>query len=241
MLLGSIIILVISIIFFSCRKEKDFLPDTLQKPVSQVCEMQTDNPTGRSYYGHSVFLFDYSKKNCGLLPLSSRNYWVYQDSVYADGVFDRVQNDTLRFTSWKSLSDGLIWWESNINIGLPEILYANDTAFFGLENRLFDGLSAKDVKKGYSLFTGDSIRYLASFEDIAAQGRSLKLKTSFKTPAGTFNDCVYFEKNARSYRKDQVYFKPELGVLKYILEKAPIGTGLLKLQQVSTLIAVHIE
>lgn len=98
-----------------------------------------------------------------------------------------------------------------------------------------------DAKKDFSLFPGDSLRYLASFEDAAAAGRSLKIKTDFETPAGKYEECLYFEKNARNYRKDQVYFKPGIGVLKYIQEKAPFGERMIKLQQISTLVAYHIE
>jgi hypothetical protein len=98
-----------------------------------------------------------------------------------------------------------------------------------------------DAKKDFGLFQGDSLKYLTSFSDAAAQGRSLKIETALKTPGGTFQDCLYFEKNARNYRKDQVYFKPGLGVVKYILEKAPVGTWATKLQQISTLVAFHLE
>ena len=98
-----------------------------------------------------------------------------------------------------------------------------------------------DAKKDFSLFAGDSLRYLASFDDAAAQGRSLKLNNSIKSPAGTFTDCLYFEKNARNYRKDQVYFKPGIGVIRYVQEKAPMGSPFIKLQQISTLVSYHIE
>ncbi len=138
------------------------------------------------------------------------------------------------------MSDGLIWWEGNVSVGLPETLYANDSAFFALSDRLFTP-DIKDVKKEYSIPVGDSIKYLTSFQDAAANGRTLKLTTPVQTSFGTFNDCLYFEKNARNYRKDQVFFKPGLGVVKYIREEAPPGDRFIKLQQVSTLIAVHIE
>ena len=229
-------------LFSACQKEKNFLSEKIESAKAEACEVQTKNPSGRSYSGHSVSPFIYSKKNCGLLPLSTKNYWVYQDSVYIDGVFNKVQYDTLRFgTTWKTLSDSLIWWGSNINIGIPEILYATDSAFFTLQTRLFNGPTIKDAKKDFSLFPGDSLLYLASFGDIAAQGRSLKLKTTLKTSVGSFSNCVYFEKNARGYRKDQVILKPGLGVLKYIHEEAPMGQRVLKLQQVLTLVAFHIE
>lgn len=166
---------------------------------------------------------------------------MYQDSVFNNGVFVRVQFDTLRYNSnLRSLTDGLIWWESNISVGLPATLYANDSAFFTLGDRLFTP-GIMDAKKDYSIPAGDSLKYLASFEDVAANGRSIRLQTAVNTAAGSFDNCIYFEKNARFYRKDQVYFKPGLGVLKYIYEKVAAGSPILKLQQVSTLVAFHIE
>lgn len=120
------------------------------------------------------------------------------------------------------------------------MLYSNDSALFGLSDRLFTP-GIKDVKKEFGLFVGDSVKYLTSFDDIAAQGKSLKIQSAFKGETGTFDNYLYFEKNARNYRKDQVYFKEGIGVLKYIQEKAPMGQRVIKLQQVSTLVAYHIE
>ncbi len=236
----TIISLLIGSAFFAaCRKDNNFAP--LPVVVQEACLPQTENPAGRSYASDSVISISYSNKHCGILPLSTKNYWVYEDSVFNDGVFAKLQYDTLRYnTTKKSLQDGLIWWESNISVGLPETLYANDSSFFAMADRLFvPGII--DIKKDFSLFPGDSLRYLTSFDDAAAIGRSLKLQTDYNTPAGTFNNCIYFEKNAPHFRLDQVYFKPELGVIKYVMQKAPIGSGTLKLQQISTLVAFHIE
>jgi hypothetical protein len=72
-------------------------------------------------------------------------------------------------------------------------------------------------------------------------GRSIKIEDPIVTPAGKFNGCVLFEKNARSFRKDQIYFKPGLGVIKYIQEKAQMGFPITKLQQISTLVSIHLE
>ncbi|HEY6063186.1 MAG TPA: hypothetical protein VIV35_06230 [Chitinophagaceae bacterium] len=226
-----------SLFTLACRKS-DFLQ---LKTETEPCVVQTDNPTGRSYSSDSIVSYTCTSKHCGLLPLSSKNYWIYEDSIFSDGVFTKVQVDTLRYiTNKKSLPDGLVWWKGNIPVGLPDILYANDSSFFGLAERLFTP-DIKDVKKEFGLFPGDSLRYLTSFEDAAALGRSLKYETPLETSAGTFHDCFYFEKNARNYRKDQVFFKTGIGVVKYILEKAPIGQRVIKLQQVSTLVSFHIE
>lgn len=224
-------------LFASCMKE-DFTPLAIP---AEPCKLQTDNPSGRSYVGHAVLSYDCADKYCGMLPLSTGNYWVYMDSVFTDGIFTTARLDTLRYTTtFKTLPDGLVWWKGSINVGLPDRMYANDSTFFKLEQRLFiPGII--DAKKDYSLFPGDSVRYLASFDDVAAQGRSLKLKTAMNTPAGNFSDCIYFEKNARNYRKDRVYFKRGIGVLKYIREMAPVGEREIKMQQISTLVAYHIE
>ena len=226
-----------SLFSLACRKG-DFLQ---LKTETEPCIVQTDNPKGRSYSSDSVVSYICTSKHCGILPLSSKNYWIYEDSIFSDGVFTKVQFDTLRYLiNKKSLADGLVWWEGNISVGLPDVLYANDSSFFELADRMFTP-GIMDVKKEFGLFSGDSLRYLTSFEDAAALGRSLKIETPLETTAGTFDNCFYFEKNARNYRKDQVYFKPGIGVVKYIQEKAPIGQREIKLQQVSTLLAFHIE
>jgi len=176
------------------------------------------------------------------MPLSSKNYWIYEDSIFTDGVLQTVRFDTLRFNGNKrTLADDLVWWESSLYVGLPMRIYSNDSTFFGLQERFFTP-NIMDVKKEYGLFPGDSIKYLTSFDDAAATGRSLKMHTeALKTPAGDFEDYYYFEKLARNYRKDQVFFKPGIGVMKYVQEKAPMGTRTLKLQQVSTLVSYHLE
>jgi hypothetical protein len=60
-------------------------------------------------------------------------------------------------------------------------------------------------------------------------------------PSGTFDECIYFEKHARNYRRDQLYFRRGIGVIRYIREEAPMGTRTLLLQQVSTLVKYSIQ
>lgn len=223
----------------ACTKEKDTAPPF--KP-EEACLAQTDNPEGRSYIPDSFKLVTYSQKNCGFFPLSCNSYWVYEDSVFSDGSFLKVQYDTLRFSkTYQSLPDKLTWWATNIKIGLPDMVYANDSAIFLAEYRVFSPDPVRDVKKTYSIFPGDSIHYLTSIDDNAAMGRSVKLQGTIKTPAGSFGDCLLFEKTAPFYRKDQVIFKPGLGIVKYISEVAPLGSPVMKLQQVSTLISYRID
>lgn len=228
-------LLIASTVLASCHKENLTAPE-------EACLPQTENPAGRSYENGEIVPVSYSKKNCGILPLSTRNYWVYQDSVFNDGVFVTVKMDTLRFSkTYQSVTDQLIWWETNINIGLPDLLYANDSAIFLAEYRLFATDPIRDAKKEYGLFPGDSVKYFTSFEDNAAFGRSVKMQENIYTPAGHFDDCLLFEKKAPFSRKDQVFLKPGLGVVKYISERAPYGMPVLKVQQISTLVSFHIE
>jgi hypothetical protein len=234
-------ILPLVFVFFllaACRKEAVDVP---LAPVNAPCIAQTSNPSGRTYSSDSIVSYTCTSKHCGLLPLSAKNYWVYEDSIFQNGVFANVQYDTLRFnTSYKSITDGLVWWQGNINIGLPERLYTNDSTFFSIQERYFTQ-GYVDARKEFGLFTGDSLRYQTSFDDIGAQGKSIKLKSDLTTPAGNFSGCLYFEKYSRFFRKDQVYFKPGLGVIKYVQEMASMGSYTIKLQQVSTLVSYHLE
>ncbi len=176
------------------------------------------------------------------MPLSRNSFWVYEDSFFSGGTFQKLSYDTLRFThTYQSLSDNLIWWEPNMEVGLPQLLYANDSAIFMANYRFFAEDPIRDAKQEYALFSGDSIQYLTSFDDNAAMGRSVKLNSKFKTPAGHFEGCILFEKKAPFYRKDQVIFKPGLGVIKFVSEEAPMGSPILQLKQVSTLVSFHLD
>ena len=44
-----------------------------------------------------------------------------------------------------------------------------------------------------------------------------------------------------SLRREQIYLEPGIGVLKFIHEEAPAGSLEIKLQEISTLIAFHIQ
>jgi hypothetical protein len=224
-----------SILFVACRKENIILQEA-------ACLPQTDNPAGRSYAENMLASVSYSQKHCGLLPLSKKNYWVYIDSFFTNGAFARSKYDTLRFTTtYQSMPDQLIWWQPDMEIGLPDLLYSNDSAIFLASYRLFAPDPIRDAKKEYGLFAGDSVKYLTSFDDNAALGRSVKWSSTITTPAGNFGNCILFEKKAPYFRKDQVFFKPGLGVVKYIHEEAPMGSPVMELQKTSTLVSAHIE
>lgn len=238
----TFVLLLTGMIFLaSCKKEKEFNPVQTGEETSKGCILQKGNPSGSSYNSSEVEPFTCTSSHCGLMPLNRKNYWIYLDSFYNNGSFVSARYDTLRFTqNWRSTSDGLIWWESNIEIGLPQVIYANDSAIFKLEDRMFTE-DMLDVRKELTLFTGDSTRYITSFSDNAAICRSLKISSPMTTKAGQFSDLVYFDKNAPYFRRDQIFFKPGIGVIRYIQEKAVMGSPSVKLQQTSTLVGYHLE
>ncbi|MEZ5035346.1 MAG: hypothetical protein R2796_10185 [Chitinophagaceae bacterium] len=235
----KILILVTgSVLLFSCRKNNEMAAPL--KPEAQ-CELQTANPAETNYAQDSLVAYQCTSKLCGFIPMSSNNYWVYEDSVFEDGSFKQVTTDTLRFTSlYMSYPDKIVWWKSSINVGLPEILYANQSAFFSLEESFFPNKTLI-AKKDYSFFSGDSIRYLTSFNDAAAIGRSIKLTAPVVINSGSYTNCLFFEKNARGFRRDQVYFKPGIGVLKFRRDEAKMGQRIVMPKHILTLKDYHIE
>ncbi|MCX8020243.1 MAG: hypothetical protein N2747_07100 [Chitinophagaceae bacterium] len=236
-------LLVAFLIFLiSCsRSINDFeQPEPVLHSQRSSCTVPVANPLGRSYLTDSLKNIPVTDKYCGLLPLHGKAYWIYLDSLFENGVFKKVQYDTLRFSSLKSSDDNLVWWETSMDIGIPKRVYATDSALYGLQFRFFQH-TYSDVYRDYFLFNGDSVRYLARFDDIAAQGRSLKWPDTYAVPAGEFSHVIYFEKHARNYRKDVIYFVPGVGILKYYREKAPMGTPTLKTEKISTLVAFRLE
>jgi hypothetical protein len=61
------------------------------------------------------------------------------------------------------------------------------------------------------------------------------------TEVATFTNCLFFEKYAQGYRRDQVYLQPGLGVVKFIHQEAPQGSFSIETQQISTLISYNIQ
>ena len=223
------------LLFTACSKEKIEI-------AKNTCIEQKTNPSGRSYTPDLMVATSYTTRHCGLMPLSRNSYWVYADSIFDAGNFTKLQYDTLRFEqTYQSLPDSIIWWKTNIEIGLPELMYANDSALFVAEYRIFAQDPILDAKKEYGLFEGDSMKYYTSFEDVGAIGRSVKLDGVIKTPAGNFDDCILFEKRSPRYRTDQVFFKPGIGVVRYVSEQAPMGSPELKLKKISTLVSFYLD
>jgi hypothetical protein len=134
-----IILFAISICFSACRKD-------VIKPVV-ACIEQKARPD-QSYSVNDFFSTNYSARHCGLIPLSSKHYWVYLDSIFDNGSLTSIKYDTLKFAkTYRTHTDGLIWWEANKFVGLPSKCYANDSSIFGLEFRLFTSNTILDSRK----------------------------------------------------------------------------------------------
>jgi len=233
-------LLVASLLFSACQKEKNYIITAVQLKA-EACLPQTDNPAGRTYLSENVIAATDTKKTCGIIPLSSKNYWVYQDSIFANGDFVSVKMDTLRYAkAWQTTTDNLIWWEGNLDVGIPRILYVNDSALFTIENQLLNP-TVKQARKDYALFTGDSSNYISGFDDLGAFVRAIRVQSPLLTEGAKYSESIYFEKKSPNYRRDQVYFKTGIGVLKYITELVPMGERYFKLQRISTLVSFHVE
>lgn len=203
------------IIFFSaCRKT--------EIPVNETCIEQTANPLATSYDTSDVLSINYSGSHCGMMPLSSKNYWVYQDSLFdGDGNSKLTRLDTLRYNKTLQTPDHLIWWEGNKDVGLPLKIYSSHYAIYGLQKGMFLADSFYIKREFYEAASDTS--YLASFGDIVAFGKILNKSEALITEIGTFSDYILYEKYAPGYRRDRVYFVPGFGVVKYTSEyyKAP--------------------
>jgi hypothetical protein len=203
--------------------------------------MQTGNPGGHSYLHTELSPIEYSAKHCGLIPLSAKHYWIYQDSIFENGIFTHTELDTLKFfKTWQTQPDGLIWWQADKAVGLPDVCYANDSTIFGLEQRVFASPAVFDAKKQIWLSSQDSTRFLTSFIDEAAIGTE-KMNKEISSPVGKFSDCIFLEKYAPGYRKEQTYLKPGIGVIKFIHMETPIGSSSMEMQRISTLIKFYID
>ena len=221
------------VLFSACRKQ--------MHNYTEPCLVQTANPDKATYSSSEFTRIDYNNKHCGLLPLSKKHKWIYLDSIFEVGVFARVKTDTLQFsTTWQTQADGLIWWQPTKNVGLPELCFSNDSAIISLQVRLFSSPRVMDARKEIFISAIDSIRFLSSFVDEAAIATE-KMNKTISTSLGHFTDCIFLEKFSPGYRKDQVYLKPGVGVVKYYYMEADGTTPGIPLQRISTLVKYIFE
>ncbi|TMI62952.1 MAG: hypothetical protein E6H07_16245 [Bacteroidetes bacterium] len=225
------------IIFSACKKTE------VPLPMNEACIQQTMDPLAVAYDTNQVYYINYSGKHCGFMPFNSKNYWVYEDSIFdGNGNFKTVKIDTLRYTKTLQTPDQLIWWETKKDVGLPRKIYASENAIYGLENGSFIVDSFYTKRELYEA-EKDTVNFLASFVDIVAFGKIIKTTEALRTEAGSFSNYIMLEKYAPGYRRDRVYFVPGFGVIKYTSEfyKAPGPPSNMKLFIKSTLIGYHTE
>jgi len=210
-------------------------------PPNEDCINQTTNPVDNSYFEGDVKTINYSGNHCGLLPLNSGNYWIYEDSIFDNsGNLKTVQLDTLSYTKTIRTPDNLIWWEGNKNVGLPNQVYSSNTAIYGLQRGFFIADSFYSKKEFYEV-EKDSASYYSAFGDIFAVGKVVRKSELIQTNLGAFTNYILFEKYAPGYRRDRVYFAPGFGVIKYTSEyyNPPGPPSKMFLQIKSTLVGFH--
>lgn len=227
------IIFTVLILFISACKKTE-LP-----VIEEACLEQTIDPLSAAYDTNQVHYINYSGKHCGFMPLNSKNYWLYEDSVFdSDGYFKYTQVDTLRYTKTIQTPDNLIWWETKKDVGLPRKLYASDNAIYGLQNGTFIADSFYSKREFYEA-ESDSVSFLSGFADIVAFAKIVRRTEPVETPAGSFFNYILYEKYSPGYRRDRVYFVPGLGVIQYTSEfyKAPGPPSKMKLFIKSSLVS----
>ena len=177
-----------------------------------------------------------------MMPLSSKSYWIYQDSIFDNtGNFKITKLDTLRYNKTFQTPDKLIWWEANKDIGLPKNIYSSTTAIYGLQKGTFMADSMYSKREFYDAAADTS--FLAGFSDIVAFGKIINKTEILQTEAGSFSEYILFEKYAPGYRRDRVYFVPGLGVIQYTSEyyKAPGPPSNMKILIKSSLVSYYAE
>lgn len=227
-------ILFIALILLISACKKTELP-----VLEEACIEQTADPMMAAYDTNQVHYINYSGKHCGFMPLNSKSYWVYEDSLFdSEGNFNLVQIDTLRYSKTLQSPDNLIWWETKKDIGLPRKLYASDDAIYGLQKGTFIMDSFYSKREFY---VADSVNFLSGFNDIIAFGKIVRRTEPVETPAGIFYNYILFEKYSPGYRRDKVYFVPGLGVIQYTSEfyKAPGPPSKMKLFIKSSLVSYY--
>ena len=228
---------VLIILFSACRKTEVPVPE-----VSETCIEQTVNPLANSYDTNDVISVNYAGSHCGMMPLSSKNYWIYQDSIFDNnGFFKTTKIDTLRYTKTLQTPDKLIWWEGSKDVGLPAKIYSSTDAIYGLQKGMFMADSMYSKREFYDADADTS--FFAGFADIVAFGKIIHKSEVLQTEAESFSEYILYEKYAPGYRRDRVYFVPGFGVIKYTSEyyKAPGPPSNMKMLIKSSLVSNHSE
>ncbi len=224
-------ILVIPLFFItviSCNKENTSQADS-------ICEHPNQLPPFGYNSSTTFTAVNYDKNHCGYFPLSKKNYWVYLDSNFNNntGVFINTLIDTLRFIETRQSPDGIIWWHPNIfGIVLP-FMYSTDTLVYTLGNNW----GGKPAVKWFYPIQSDSAIDGSNYTDIVGVSKAYKINSTVTVPAGSFSDCILYQKLVTFPSVLETIFKPGIGVLRF--KQYDHATS--KLYKISTLLTYHLE
>ncbi|NOQ72808.1 MAG: hypothetical protein GQ574_12430 [Crocinitomix sp.] len=173
-------------------------------------------------------IYDITKKQDGLIPMSFNNYWVYADTLWAaDGTMDFATIDTT--WSRKLRKTGSDFWWTLSGFSPIQHVHLSDNTIYELKSGITGCLS-----KSMTFYeaTADTIFDSTSSGDIVTPRKVYKSGSIINTPAGDFENCTVFD---YPYSFDYQILKPGVGFVKFAFEN--YGGG----YRESTLIAYHIE
>jgi hypothetical protein len=155
--------------------------------------------------------------NINSLPVAN---WIYRDSLFdTQGNFERISYDTVRFEKQlQSTADNNIWWKVNSSRpkGICKYAFTTDSTLYALDRPFFGSNLTLKAYEWLQVLTADSVRRGNLLSDMAYIEITKKLKNiSVAVPQGTYTDCVETIKYLGN-NNDQIIFKPQVGVLKYI-------------------------
>ncbi|MFT5819624.1 MAG: hypothetical protein ACI8ZM_000849 [Crocinitomix sp.] len=214
--------LIIGLLFIglqSCRKDKTPVPEE-----GFIC----------TYGENFKIIYDITKKQDGLIPMSFNNYWVYADTVWAaDSTIVSTSIDTTFSGNLRKTGSDLWWYLDgpspirNLNLSDNKIHALNSD----LTGCLYKSMSFYEA-------TADTIFDSSSSGDVAIPRKVYKSGGIINTPAGDFDNCTVFAHTnfygeATSF--NYIILKPGVGFVKYASEDYNGG------YKEYTLIAYHIE
>ncbi len=184
---------------------------------------------------------DHDKNHCGYLPLGKKNYWVYLDSVFNGSGFQYSQLDTVRFTVNSITTDSVIWWSqsSQTNFAYPKYLYSTDSTTYVLA-----GAWGYNAVKWFYTIPGETANEDCHSTDVSSICIAKKHNIPVIVPAGSFTNCMYYEKLGfyGNLANTAIWFKAGVGVLRsevYLGSTWGVLTG--SLLRTSTLVKYFIE
>lgn len=180
----------------ACRKDKTEEPNE---------EFECD-------YGESFSkVYDFSKKQDGLIPMSFYNYWVYADTIWStDGTLLSTTIDTVKITYLRK-TEGDLWWSIEGRFPARNI-HLNDNKVYSLQSGI---TGCKYQSLLYYEATADTTFDSGGNGDIAIPRKVYKSGSVINTPAGDFEDCTVYAYGYDFASADYVILKPGIGIVKF--------------------------